>query len=70
MIDTRDIGNVAADVLLHRPCAKQTRELLGQRDLSYDELRPALAACAAVVQVLVLPIIGFVKPTVRQTGTL
>ena len=37
MIATRDIGNVAADVLLHPAIhGKQTRELLGQRDLSYN----------------------------------
>ena len=39
MIATRDIGSVAADVLLHPAIrGKQTRELLGQRDLSYNEV--------------------------------
>ena len=39
MIATRDIGNVAADALLHPAIhGKQTRELLGQRDLSYNEV--------------------------------
>jgi uncharacterized protein YbjT (DUF2867 family) len=39
MIATRDIGNTAADVLLHPTIrGKQTRELLGQRDLSYSEV--------------------------------
>jgi uncharacterized protein YbjT (DUF2867 family) len=39
MISTRDIGNVAADALLHPTIrGKQTRELLGQRDLSYNEI--------------------------------
>jgi uncharacterized protein YbjT (DUF2867 family) len=39
MIATRDIGNVASDNLLHPTIrGKQTRELLGQRDLSYSEV--------------------------------
>jgi len=39
MIATRDIGNVAADALLHPTIrGKQTRELLGQRDLTYTEV--------------------------------
>jgi uncharacterized protein YbjT (DUF2867 family) len=39
MIATRDIGNVAADNLLHPVVrGKQTRELLGQRDLTYSEV--------------------------------
>lgn len=39
MIATRDIGNVAADVLLHPTIrGKQIRELHGQRDLSYTEV--------------------------------
>ncbi len=43
MISTRDIGNVAADVLLHPTIhGKQTRELLGQRDLSYNEVTSSI----------------------------
>jgi uncharacterized protein YbjT (DUF2867 family) len=39
MIATRDIGTAAADALLHTTVrGKQTRELLGQRDLSYTEV--------------------------------
>lgn len=39
MIATRDIGNVAADFLLHPTIrGKQTRELHGQRDLTYTEV--------------------------------
>ena len=39
MIATRDIGNAAADALLHPSFhGKQTRELLGQRDLTYTEV--------------------------------
>ena len=39
MIATRDIGNVAADVLLHPTIrGKQIRELHGQRDLSYTDI--------------------------------
>jgi uncharacterized protein YbjT (DUF2867 family) len=39
MIATRDIGRAAADALLGREFhGKQTRELLGQRDLDYTEV--------------------------------
>jgi uncharacterized protein YbjT (DUF2867 family) len=39
MIATRDIGTAAADALLHPTIrGRQTRELLGQRDLSYNEV--------------------------------
>lgn len=39
MIATRDIGTVAADALLHPTVrGKQTRELHGQRDISYNEV--------------------------------
>lgn len=39
MIATRDIGTVAADALLHPTTqGKQTRELLGQRDLTYTDV--------------------------------
>ncbi len=39
MIATRDIANAAADNLLHPTFrGKQTRELLGQRDISYTEV--------------------------------
>lgn len=43
MIATRDIGAVAADTLLHPTIhGKQTRELLGQRDVSYSEVAPVI----------------------------
>lgn len=43
MIATRDIGTAAADALLHPTVTgKQTRELLGQRDLSYHEVAAVL----------------------------
>lgn len=43
MIATRDIGTAAADALLHPTVTgKQTRELLGQRDLSYNEVAAVL----------------------------
>jgi len=43
MIATRDIGTAAADALLHPTFrGKQTRELLGQRDLSYTEVAAVL----------------------------
>ncbi len=39
MIATRDIGAAAADALLHPSASgKQTRELLGQRDLTYTDV--------------------------------
>lgn len=39
IIATRDIGAIAADILLHPTIhGKQTRELLGQGDLSYNEV--------------------------------
>lgn len=43
MIATRDIGTAAADVLLHPTISgKQTRELQGQRDISYNEVASAI----------------------------
>lgn len=43
IIATRDIGTAAADALLHPTVTgKQTRELLGQRDLSYNEVAAVL----------------------------
>ncbi len=43
LIATRDIGNAAADVLSHSAFrGKQTRELLGQRDLSYTEVAASI----------------------------
>lgn len=43
MIATRDIGSVAAEMLLHPTIrGKQTRELLGQRDLSYNEVTSSI----------------------------
>ena len=39
MVSTRDIGTVAADLLLRQTIrGKQTREIHGQRDLSYTEV--------------------------------
>lgn len=39
MVATRDIGTVAADALLHPTThGKQTRELQGQRDITYTEV--------------------------------
>jgi uncharacterized protein YbjT (DUF2867 family) len=43
MVATSDIGKVAADALLHPTIrGKQTRELLGQRDLSYNEVTSSI----------------------------
>ena len=45
MIATRDIGNAAADALLRREfIGKQTRELLGHRDLDYTEVARIIGA--------------------------
>jgi uncharacterized protein YbjT (DUF2867 family) len=45
MIATRDIGAAAADALLKKNFSgKQTRELLGQRDLDYKEVTAIIAA--------------------------
>lgn len=45
MIATRDIGTAAADNLLHPTFrGKQTRELLGQRDLTYTEVATTIGA--------------------------
>jgi uncharacterized protein YbjT (DUF2867 family) len=38
MIATRDIGAAATEALLHPVKGKQTRELLGQRDLTYTDV--------------------------------
>lgn len=48
MIATRDVGAAAADALLH-PAAngKQTRELLGQRDLTYTEVATIIGQAIA-----------------------
>ncbi|HEY6338087.1 MAG TPA: NmrA family NAD(P)-binding protein [Candidatus Sulfotelmatobacter sp.] len=48
MIATRDLGATAADALLH-PAAngKQTRELLGQRDLTYTEVATIIGQAIA-----------------------
>jgi uncharacterized protein YbjT (DUF2867 family) len=43
MIATRDIGAVAADILLHPTIrGKQTRELLGHRDVSYNDVAASI----------------------------
>ncbi len=43
MIATRDIGNAAADALSHPAIrGKQTRELLGRRDLAYTEVTASI----------------------------
>jgi uncharacterized protein YbjT (DUF2867 family) len=48
MIATRDIGSVAADLLLKLEFAgKQARELLGQRDLTYTEVTSVIGKAIA-----------------------
>lgn len=70
MIVTRDIGAAAAEALLKRDfTGKQTRELLGQRDVTYQEIasiigkdigKPDLAYMAAPPEQ--------VKPALQQVG--
>lgn len=56
MIATRDIGEVAADVLLKLDFnGRQTRELQGQRDLSYNE------ATAIIAEAIEKPEIKYVQ---------
>ena len=48
MIATRDIGAAAADALLHASLkGKQTRELLGQRDINYTEVTSIIGQAIA-----------------------
>lgn len=48
MIATRDIGAAAADALLHASVkGKQTRELLGERDLNYAEVTTIIGQAIA-----------------------
>jgi uncharacterized protein YbjT (DUF2867 family) len=43
MIATRDIAAAAVDALLHPVSGKHTRELLGQRDLTYTEVASTIS---------------------------
>ena len=47
MIATRDIGAAATDALLHPAPGKHTRELLGQRDLTYTEVAATIGKAIA-----------------------
>jgi uncharacterized protein YbjT (DUF2867 family) len=61
MIATRDIGNVAADVLLHPTIrGKQIRELHGQRDLTYIEI------ASIIGKVIAKPDLNYVQVTGDQ----
>jgi len=70
MIATRDIGSAAADALLRREIrGKQTRELLGQRDLDYTEV------AGIIGDAIGKPSLGYVqapdeqlRPALRQMG--
>lgn len=70
MIATRDIGKAAADALLRRDFQGiQTRELLGQRDLDYNEV--AHIICQAIGK----PSLGYLQapneqlsPALQQMG--
>jgi uncharacterized protein YbjT (DUF2867 family) len=70
MIATHDIGNAVADVLLRREFqGKQTRELLGQRDLDYNELTAIMGKAIGKLS------LGYVKapdeqlrPSLTQMG--
>lgn len=61
MIATRDIGTAAAEALLRREFrGKQTRELLGQRDLDYVEV------AAIIGKGIGKPSLGYVQPPEQQ----
>jgi uncharacterized protein YbjT (DUF2867 family) len=61
MIATRDIGAMAAEALLSREFrGKQTRELLGQRDLDYREV------AAIIGKAIGKPSLGYVQPPEQQ----
>lgn len=64
MIATRDIGAAAAEALLRREFrGKQTRELLGQRDLDYREV------AAIIGKAIGKPSLGYVEPPEPQMRT-
>jgi len=61
MIATRDIGDAAANALLRRDFrGKQTRELLGQRDIDYVEVASIIGK--AIGQ----PSLGYIQPPEEQ----
>lgn len=61
MIATRDIGEAAADALLHGEFhGKQTQELHGQRDLSYTE------AASIIGKAIGKPELGYIQPPDEQ----
>lgn len=72
LIATRDIGAMAADILLHPTIhGKQTRELLGQGDLSYNEVASIIgkAIGKADLKYVQVPDDQF-RDTLVQTGML
>lgn len=69
MIATRDIGTVAAELLKSGFTGKQSRELLGQRDVSYKEM------ASIIGRAIGKPELGYVqlpaqqlKPALTQMG--
>jgi uncharacterized protein YbjT (DUF2867 family) len=61
MIATRDIGAAAAEALLGREFrGKQTKELLGQRDLDYAEV------AAIIGKAIGKPSLGYIQPPEQQ----
>jgi len=70
MIATRDIGNAAAEALLSRDFrGKQTRELLGQRDIDYTEVARIIGSAVGK------PSLGYIqapddqlRPAFQQMG--
>ena len=64
MIATRDIGDAAADALVRGDFrGKQTRELLGQRDIDYTE------AAAVIGKAISKPSVGYVRAPDDQLRT-
>lgn len=70
MIATRDIGAVAADALLKRDfTGKQTRELLGQRDLDYREAASIIGKAIGKPDLTYMPAAAEqLKPALMQMG--
>jgi hypothetical protein len=57
MIATRDIGAAAADALLKLEFhGKQTRELLGQRDLNYNEVTAIIGKAIGKPDLKIYPV--------------
>ena len=70
LIATRDIGAAAGDALLKLDFeGKRTRELLGERDVSYSELAPIIGHAIGKPGLMYLKLPGMqLKPAMMQMG--